>query len=108
MTDSLDSFLTLKNLKLLGLMDVTITTDAVPEQTVDTRVRSTASQLGSFGYGISDTLGDRLNLTTRDVVIEKFRGNPDETLLTIYDGKNCSDVAGDKISKIIQETFDSS
>ncbi|GMG05086.1 unnamed protein product [[Candida] boidinii] len=105
MTDSLDSFLTLKNLKLLGLMDVTITTDAVPEQTVDTRVRTTASQLGSFGYGISDTLGDRLNLTTRDVVIEKFRGNPDETLLTIYDGKNCSDVAGDKISKIIQETF---
>ncbi|KAG7866723.1 hypothetical protein KL916_005431 [Ogataea parapolymorpha] len=41
MEDSLDSFLVLKDLKLLGLMDVTITTDLVPDQSVDVRVRST-------------------------------------------------------------------
>ncbi|KAG7700311.1 hypothetical protein KL930_000999 [Ogataea haglerorum] len=106
MEDSLDSFLVLKDLKLLGLMDVTITTDLVPDQSVDVRVRSTASQLGKYGYGISDTLGNKSSLTTRDVVIERFRGNSDEKLITIYDGKNCSDESGDKISKIIQETFE--
>ncbi|ODV84288.1 hypothetical protein CANARDRAFT_29171 [[Candida] arabinofermentans NRRL YB-2248] len=106
MEDSLDSFLVLKNMKLLGLMDVTITTDAVPDQGVDVRVRSTVSQLGKFGYGISDTLGEKSSLSTRDVVIEKFRGQADELLITIYDGKNCSDNMGDRISKIIQETFE--
>ncbi|KAG7904294.1 hypothetical protein KL935_000433 [Ogataea polymorpha] len=106
MEDSLDSFLVLKDLKLLGLMDVTITTDLVPDQSVDVRVRSTVSQLGKYGYGISDTLGNKSSLTTRDVVIERFRGNSNEKLITIYDGKNCSDESGDKISKIIQETFE--
>lgn len=105
--EKLDSFLSLKDLRTLGLMDVTITTDAVPDQSVGTRVRSTVSQLGSFGYGISDSLGQNIDaLTTRDVVIEKFRGNSDEFLITIYDGKNSVQKGGDKISKIIQETFE--
>ncbi|GMG56415.1 unnamed protein product [Ambrosiozyma monospora] len=103
----LDSFLFLKQLRVLGLMDVTITTDAVPDQTLDVRVRSTSSQLGKFGYGISDTLGNRKHITTRDVVIEKFREKPDEMLITIYDGKNCPQSKADKISKVIQETFES-
>ncbi|TID18625.1 hypothetical protein CANINC_003875 [Pichia inconspicua] len=105
--EKLDSFLSLKDLRMLGLMDVTITTDAVPDQSVGTRVRSTVSQLGNFGYGISDSLGQNIDaLTTRDVVIEKFRGNSDEFLITIYDGKNSVQKGGDKISKIIQETFE--
>ena len=104
--EKLDSFLTLKKLKMLGLMDVTITTDSVPDQSVGMRVRSTVSQLGKFGYGISDSLGSSDSLTTRDVVIEKFRGNPDEFLITIYDGINSTPNGGDKISKIIQETFE--
>jgi len=103
--EHLDSFIGLHDLHMLGLMDVTITTDAVPDQTVNVRVRSTSSQLGKFGYGISDTLGSREVLTTRDVVLEKFRGHSDEMLLTLYDAKNCSQAHGDKISKIIQETF---
>lgn len=104
--EKLDSFLGLKHLRMLGLMDVTITTDAVPDQSVGVRVRSTVSQLGKFGYGISDILGDSDSLTTRDVVIEKFRGNSNEFLITIYDGKNSVQHGGDKISKIIQETFE--
>ncbi|GMM29855.1 adenylate cyclase [Martiniozyma asiatica (nom. inval.)] len=104
--ETLDSFLGLQKLKMLGLMDVTITTDAVPDQSVNVRVRSTVSQLGKFGYGISDTLGDTDFLKTRDVVLEKFRGNPDECLITIFDGKNSNPKGGDKISKIIQETFE--
>ncbi|GAV27958.1 Putative adenylate cyclase [Pichia membranifaciens] len=104
--EKLDSFLGLKHLRMLGLMDVTITTDAVPDQSVGVRVRSTVSQLGRFGYGISDCLGDSDSLTTRDVVIEKFRGNSNEFLITIYDGKNSVQHGGDKISKIIQETFE--
>ncbi|KAG0682362.1 cysteinyl-tRNA synthetase [Pichia californica] len=104
--EKLDSFLGLKNLRMLGLMDVTITTDAVPDQSLGVRVRSTVSQLGKFGYGISDSLGFYDSLTTRDVVLEKFRGNSDEFLITIYDGKNSVQNGGDKISKIIQETFE--
>lgn len=104
--EPLDSFLGLKGLRMLGLMDVTITTEAVPDQSVGLRVRSTVSQLGKFGYGISDTLGDADALTSRHVVIEKFRGNPDEFLIAIYDGKNSVTKGGDKISKIVQETFE--
>ncbi|QPG74352.1 hypothetical protein FOA43_001679 [Brettanomyces nanus] len=104
--EQLDSFIGLRDLRMLGLMDVTITTDAVPDQSVNVRVRSTSSQIGKFGYGISDTLGNRRVLSTRDVVMEKFRGKSDEMLITIYDGKNCSRTHSDKISKIIQETFD--
>jgi adenylate cyclase len=104
--EKLDSFLSLKKLIMLGLMDVTITTDAVPDQSVGTRIRSTVSQIGKFGYGISDTFGSSDSLTTRDVVIEKFRGNSDEVLITIFDGKNSTQKGGDKISKIIQETFE--
>lgn len=104
--EKLDSFLGLKKLRMLGLMDVTITTDAVPDQSVGTRIRTTVSQLGKFGYGISDCLAASETLTTRDVVIERFRGNVDEFLITIYDGKNSVLEGGDKISKIIQETFE--
>lgn len=104
--EPLDSFFGLKRLRMLGLMDVTITTEAVPDQSVGLRVRSTVSQLGKFGYGISDTLGDADALTSRDVVIEKFRGNPDEFLIALYDGKNSVTQGGDKISKIVQETFE--
>lgn len=104
--EPLDSFFGLKKLRMLGLMDVTITTEAVPDQSVGLRVRSTVSQLGKFGYGISDTLGDADALTSRDVVIEKFRGNRDEFLIALYDGKNSVTQGGDKISKIVQETFE--
>lgn len=104
--ERLDSFAGLKDLVVLGLMDVTITTDTIPDQSVDMRVRSTSSQLGKFGYGIADTLGYRNVLSTRDIVREKFRGNSDEMLITIYDGKNSPQTHGDKISKIMQETFD--
>ncbi|CDK25685.1 unnamed protein product [Kuraishia capsulata CBS 1993] len=106
-TDNLDSFLSLKDIRILGLMDVTFTTDSLPDQGANTRVRTTASQIGKFGYGISDTLAEDESLSIRDVVVERFRGNGDETLITIYDGKNHTDTkSGHKISKIIQETFD--
>ncbi|ODV96077.1 hypothetical protein PACTADRAFT_40970 [Pachysolen tannophilus NRRL Y-2460] len=101
----LDSFLGLKNLKVLGLMDVTLITQKVPDQTVASRIRTTASEFSRFGYGISDTLGSSDGVTTRDVVLDKFRNNENEILISIFDGKNGDDKQGHKIAKIIQETF---
>lgn len=103
--EDLDSLLVLKSLRVLGLMDVTITTTLIPDQSIDTRVRTTPSQIGKFSYGISDTLGSEEHVTTRDVVLERFRGNEDEILISLYDGKNSLPHQGHKISKIIQENF---
>lgn len=100
----LDSFLVLKDLKILGLMDVTITTQKLPDQTVDTRVRTTPSRFANIGYGISDSLGTSDAVSIRDVVLEKFRGD-DGILIGIFDGKNGDDQSGHKISKIVQDTI---
>ncbi|ODQ77915.1 hypothetical protein BABINDRAFT_163286 [Babjeviella inositovora NRRL Y-12698] len=103
--ENLDDFTVLKKLRILGLVDVTVTTPLVPDESYDLRVRTTATEFGNIGYGIADTLGSRDNVSTRDLLIERFRGNDDEILVAIYDGKNDSPKSGHKIAKLIQETF---
>lgn len=85
--DDLDSLLVLKDLKVLGLMDVTLTTPAVPDPGVDVRLRTASSELDNVGYGVSDTMGIRDHVSFRDVFMQKFRGNEKELLLCSFDGK---------------------
>lgn len=85
--DDLDSLLVLKDLKVLGLMDVTLTTPAVPDPGVDVRLRTASSELDNVGYGVSDTMGIRDHVSFRDVFMQKFRGNENELLLCSFDGK---------------------
>lgn len=84
--EDFDSLLVLNELKVLGLIDVTLTTPAVPDLSVDVRVRTTSSELDNVGYGVSDTMGVRDHVSFRDMFIQKFRGNEDEVLICSFDG----------------------
>lgn len=98
--EDFDSLLVLDQLKVLGLIDVTLTTTSVPEQSVDKRIRTTASELDNIGYGVSDTMGQRDFISNRDLFIQKFRGNEDEVLICSFDGKHGAPNQGHRISLI--------
>lgn len=84
--DDFDSLLVLKDLRVLGLIDVTLTTPAVPDLSIDMRVRTTSSELNNVGYGVSDSMGIREFVSFRDMFIQKFRGNENEVLVCSFDG----------------------
>lgn len=103
--EDFDSLLVLKSLKVLGLIDLTLTTPSVPDHSVDMRVRTTASELSGIGYGVSDTMGLRDHVSTRDVFLQKFRGNENEVLLCSFDGKNASPNKSHALSAFAKNTF---
>ncbi|KAM9924411.1 hypothetical protein OXX59_004547 [Metschnikowia pulcherrima] len=84
--EPLDSLLVLKDLKVIGLMDVTLTTPRVPDQSVNVRLRTSSSELDDVGYGVSDAMGGADAIAFRDSFIQKFRGNENEVLLMTCDG----------------------
>ncbi|KAI5949434.1 hypothetical protein KGF54_005669 [Candida jiufengensis] len=98
--EDFDSLLVLDQLKVLGLIDVTLTTTSVPDQSVDKRIRTTASELENVGYGVSDTMGQRVCVSNRDLFIQKFRGNENELLICSFDGKHGAPNQGHRISCI--------
>ncbi|ANB15511.1 adenylate cyclase [Sugiyamaella lignohabitans] len=102
---NLSDFTVLTNLRVLGLMDVTLMTPSVPDQTENCRVRTYGSDILSMSYGMADSLGAHDNLSTMDLVIERFRGNEKEAIIGLFDGRNKNREGGNKVSKLIQETF---
>ena len=100
----LTNFTTLHHLRVLGLMDVTLTIPSVPDQTEDRRVRTSGSLAGSMAYGMADSLGKYEHLSTIDMVVPKFRGHETETLLGMFDGQALSS-GGSKLAKYLQENF---
>ena len=54
----LADFSKLANLRVLGLMDVTVRIPSLPDEYEDRRVRTSFSEVNSMGYGISDNLGN--------------------------------------------------
>ena len=100
----LTNFSTLHHLRVLGLMDVTLTIPAVPDQTEDRRVRTSGSLAGVMTYGMADSLGKYEHLSTIDMVVPKFRGHETETLLGMFDGQALSS-GGSKLAKYLQENF---
>lgn len=100
----LTNFTTLHHLRVLGLMDVTLTIPSVPDQTEDRRVRTSGSLAGSMAYGMADSLGRHEHLSTIDMVVPKFRGHETETLLGMFDGQALSS-GGSRLAKYLQENF---
>lgn len=100
----LTNFSTLQYLRVLGLMDVTLTIPAVPEQTDDRRVRTSGSIAGTMMYGMADSLGKHEHLSTIDMVVPKFRGHETETLLGMFDGQVAT-TGGSKLAKYLHENF---
>lgn len=103
--DYLDSLLVLKNLTVLGLIDVTITTGSVPDQSRDLRVRTTGSEFNNIGYGVADSMGARENISSGDLFVQKFRGNENEVLYVTFDGKGSPKNHGHRILHIAKELF---
>lgn len=100
----LTSFSILHNLRILGLMDVTLTTPAVPEQNEDRRIRTSGSLAGAMAYGMADSLGKHEHLSTIDMVVPKFRGHDTETLLGMFDGQ-VSSAGGSKLAQYLHDNF---
>lgn len=101
----LTDFTTLQNLRILGLMDVTLTIPSVPEQAPDRRVRTAGSVIGpTVPYGMADSLGRNEHLSTLDMVVPRFRGHEDETLVGMFDGQALSS-GGSKVAKYLHEKF---
>ena len=100
----LTNFNTLHHLKILGLMDVTLTIPSVPDQTEDRRVRTSGSLAGAMAYGMADSLGKNEHLSTIDMVVPRFRGHETETLLGMFDGQALSS-GGSRLAKYLHENF---
>jgi adenylate cyclase len=101
----LTDFSALANLRILGLMDVTLTIPSVPDQAPDRRVRTAGSVIGTtMPYGMADTLGRNEHLSTLDLVVPRFRGHEDETLIGLFDGQSLSS-GGSRVAKYLHEKF---
>ncbi|KAI9760628.1 MAG: cysteinyl-tRNA synthetase [Geoglossum simile] len=100
----LTNFNALHNLRVLGLMDVTLTVPSVPDQTEDRRVRTSGSTAGKLAYGMADTLGRNGHLSTIDMVIPKFRSHDYETLIGMFDGQEMSS-GGSKVAEFLHGNF---
>ncbi|KAL7799131.1 PP2C domain-containing protein [Trichoderma ceciliae] len=94
----------LANLRILGLMDVTLTQPSIPDQSEDRRVRTSGSLAGHLPYGMADTLGKNEHLSTVDLVVPRFNSSETEMLLGLFDGQALSS-GGSKIAKYLHENF---
>ncbi|KAI3323387.1 protein phosphatase 2C [Xylariaceae sp. AK1471] len=97
-------FSRLQNLRVLGLMDVTLTQPSIPDQSEDRRVRTSGSLAGHLPYGMADTMGRNEHLSTIDLVVPRFNSSDTETLLGLFDGQALSS-GGSKIAKYLHENF---
>lgn len=102
---SITDFSQLSQLRVLGLMDVTLTIPNVPDQTEDRRVRLSGSMVRSMSYGMSDSLGRGEHLSMIDMVIPCFRGNRNECVIGMFDGQALS-TGGSKVSKFLHESLE--
>ena len=100
----LTDFNTLSHLRVLGLMDVTLTTSTIPEESEDRRVRTSASLAGSVAYGMADFLGKSEHLSIIDMMVPRLKPDNVETLVGMFDGQIQSP-GGSRIAKYLHEHF---
>ncbi|KAF8624639.1 hypothetical protein AX15_005792 [Amanita polypyramis BW_CC] len=85
---SLAGFTDLTQLRVLGLMDVTMTTTGnlwmdIPDENDDRRVRTSSSIVGGMAYGIADALGRNNHLNVIDLAHE-FRNKPGDAIFAMF------------------------
>lgn len=85
----LSGFTDLTQLRVLGLMDVTITTTGanatvdIPDENEDRRVRTSSSTVLGMSYGIANSIGKNDSLNMLDLVHE-FRDRKDEAIFAMF------------------------
>ncbi|CAL5872353.1 uncharacterized protein PFLUO_LOCUS6617 [Penicillium psychrofluorescens] len=102
----LTDFDSLTHLRILGLMDVTLTIPTIPEESEDRRVRTSASLAGSLAYGMADTLGRTEHLSIIDMIVPRLKPDNVETLVGMFDGHTLSS-GGSRVAKYLHENFTS-
>ncbi|KAL3460278.1 phosphatase 2C-domain-containing protein [Aspergillus heterothallicus] len=100
----LTDFNSLTHLRVLGLMDVTLTTSTIPEENEDRRVRTSASLAGALAYGMADFLGRSEHLSIIDMIVPRLKPDHIETVVGMFDGQ-LSTSGGSKIAKFLHENF---
>ncbi|KAG8890172.1 cysteinyl-tRNA synthetase [Tulasnella sp. 332] len=92
-TNHLTDFSELSQLRLLGLMDVTLSVNpSIPDGSEERRVRTSPSDVNGMAYGIADTLGwfdtvggsAGLKLSMFDLVVPSFRGRNNEAIFGMF------------------------
>ncbi|KAL5528616.1 CYR1_1 [Sanghuangporus sanghuang] len=99
----LADFAELTQLRVLGLMDVTVTS-GIPEDDELRRVRTSLSEVNQMPYGIADTLGKKDVLGMLDVVVPDFRGRSDECIFAMF-GRFDASHMNNRVSKFLGENF---
>nr|XP_019043899.1 adenylate cyclase [Kwoniella bestiolae CBS 10118]OCF22829.1 adenylate cyclase [Kwoniella bestiolae CBS 10118] len=100
----LSDFTALTQLRVLGLMDVTLRIPSLPDESDQKRVRTSFSDINNMAYGISDMLGTNEHLAMFDLVVPNFRGKGDECLFGMFGGTNLS-FHGGRFPKMLQDLF---
>ena len=100
----LSDFAALTELRVLGLMDVTLRIPSLPDESDDKRVRTSFSDINNMAYGISDNLGNVEHLAMFDLVVPNFRGKDNECLFGMFGRSAPSGQAG-ALPRYLQETF---
>ncbi|WWC64833.1 uncharacterized protein I303_107447 [Kwoniella dejecticola CBS 10117] len=100
----LSDFTALSQLRVLGLMDVTLRIPSLPDETDQKRVRTSFSDINNMAYGISDMLGSNEHLAMFDLVVPNFRGKTDECLFGMF-GRTTPTFHAGKLPKRLQELF---
>ncbi|TXT15822.1 hypothetical protein VHUM_00325 [Vanrija humicola] len=100
----LSDFNGLLNLRVLGLMDVTLRIPSLPDESDERRVRTSFSEINNMAYGISDMLGTVEHLAMFDLAVPNFRGSAKECLFGMF-GRAAPSVPAGKIPKYVQENF---
>ncbi|KAL2870955.1 adenylate cyclase acyA [Aspergillus lucknowensis] len=100
----LTDFNSLTHLRVLGLMDVTLTTSTIPEESEDRRVRTSASLAGSLAYGMADFLGRSEHLSIIDMIVPRLKPDNIETVVGMFDGQPSS-TGGSRVAKFLHENF---
>ncbi|CCE65849.1 hypothetical protein TPHA_0N00680 [Tetrapisispora phaffii CBS 4417] len=96
----------LPQLKILGLMDVTLNTNKVQDENINFRLRTSNSTVNGMAYGVADTLGQKDYVSSRDVTFEKFRGKDDECLICLHDSKTQGVRYGHNVTEIVRDIYD--
>ncbi|KAG9120992.1 cysteinyl-tRNA synthetase, partial [Ceratobasidium sp. 392] len=99
-----NGFAVLRDIRVLGLIDATVTVPSVPDESDDRRVRTSFSEINGMAYGISDSLGKLEQLNTFDLAVPHFRGRSDECLFGIF-GRAAPVANSNRLAKYLHENF---
>ncbi|WFD07301.1 adenylate cyclase [Malassezia vespertilionis] len=92
-----------RHLRLLGLMEVTMTHQPLPDENDHRRVRTTFSSINRMPYGIADNLGKSLTLRIFDIVVPQYRGSSYEAMYGFFEGIDPTDRTCGHIARYISE-----